>query len=117
MTSKIDLTMDLFSKKEDKAVNEIEKVNAGMTLIRETIRNTGDEIVESNSLRVAQILNDCISHFQKYKSYLNGMNGMQQSLFYGRSVDVWNGERVSPLVWEQYFQNVVHALNNQIKSL
>ena len=58
MTSKIDLTMDLFSKKEDKAVNEIEKVNAGMTLIRETIRNTGDEIVESNSLRVAQILNE-----------------------------------------------------------
>lgn len=82
MTSKNDLTMDLFSKKEDKAVNEIEKVNAGMTLIRETIRNTGDEIVESNSLRVAQILNDCISHFQKYKSYLNGMNGMQQSLLW-----------------------------------
>lgn len=45
------------------------------------------------------------------------MNGMQQSLFYGRSVDVWNDERVSPLVWEQYFQNVVHALTNQIKSL
>ena len=45
--------MGWFSVSEDDAIREIEKVNTGMTVIRETIRITGDEIVHSNKLEVA----------------------------------------------------------------
>ena len=47
--------MGWFSVSKDDAIREIEKVNAGMTVIRETIRITGDEVVHSNKFEIANM--------------------------------------------------------------
>ena len=43
--------MGWFRVSENDAIREIEKVNAGVKVIRETIRITGDEVVNSNKSR------------------------------------------------------------------
>lgn len=42
---------------------------------------------------------------------------MERTLFYGATVPVWNGETVTPLIWEQYFKNTVHVLTNGLREL
>ena len=109
--------MGWFSISEDDAIREIKKINAGMRAIRETIRITGDEVVNSNKKGVAIQLQDCISHFEKYENIVSRLGNMERVLFYGVSVPVWNGETVTPLQWEQYFKNVVHLLTNRFREL
>lgn len=109
--------MGWFSISEDDAIREIKKINAGMRVIRETIRITGDEVVNSNKKEVAIQLQDCISHFEKYENIVSRLGNMERVLFYGVSVPVWNGETVTPLQWEQYFKNVVHFLTNSFREL
>jgi hypothetical protein len=109
--------MGWFSISEDDAIREIEKVNAGMTVIRETIRITDDEIVYSNKLEVAIQLQDCINHFHKYENIVSRLDFMKRTLFHGAIVPVWNGEKVTPLQWEHYFKNVAHMLTNRLREL
>ena len=100
--------MGWFSVSEDDAIREIEKVNAGIT---------GDEVVHSNKLEIAIQLQDCIRHFHKYENIVSQLDFMKRTLFYGAIVPVWNGEKVTPLQWEQYFKNVVHMLTNRFREL
>lgn len=109
--------MGWFRVSEDDAIREIEKINAGMRVIRETIRITGDEVVNSNKREVAIQFQDCIRHFKKYENVVSRLGNMERVLFYGASVPVWNGETVTPLQWEQYFKNVVHMLTNSFREL
>lgn len=111
------LSMGWFSVSEDDAIQEIEKINAGMRVIRETIRITGDEVVNSNKVEVAVQLQECINHYKKYENIVSRLGSMERTLFYGASVPVWNGETVSPLQWEQYFKNIVHMFTNRFRTL
>ena len=56
--------MGWFRVSENDAIREIEKVNAGVKVIRETIRITGDEVVNSNKVEVAVQLQECINHYK-----------------------------------------------------
>ena len=109
--------MGWISVSKDDAIREIEKLHAGMTVIRETIRITGDEVVHSNKFEIAIQLQDCIRHFHKYENIVSQLDFMKRTLFYGAIVPVWNGEKVIPLQWEQYFKNVVHMLTNRFREL
>jgi len=60
--------MGWFRVSENDAIREIEKVNAGVKVIRETIRITGDEVVNSNKVEVAVQLQECINHYKKYEN-------------------------------------------------
>ena len=92
--------MGWFRVSENDAIREIEKVNAGVKVIRETIRITGDEVVNSNKVEVAVQLQECINHYKKYENIVSRLGSMERTLFYGASVPVWNGETVSPLQWD-----------------
>jgi hypothetical protein len=35
-------------------------------------------------------------------------------MFLGATVDVWNGERVGVIMWEEYIGNVMERLNHDI---
>ena len=109
--------MGWFSVSEDDAIREIEKINAGMRVVRETIRITGDMIVDSNSFQVASQIADCCNHFKKYEQIVARLGYMERTLFYGATVPVWNGETVTPLIWEQYFKNTVHVLTHGLREL
>ena len=73
--------MGWFSVSKDDAIREIEKVNAGMTVIRETIRITGDEVVHSNKFEIAIQLQDCIRHFHKYENIVSQLDFMKRTLW------------------------------------
>lgn len=109
--------MGWFSISEEDVLNEINKVNAGISVIRETIRITGDDIVDSNKDEVAIQMTDCLKHFRKYKDLLSRMDSSKRISFLSGTVHVWNGEIVPPLVWESYFKEVVHVITNGIRAL
>jgi hypothetical protein len=109
--------MGWFRVSEDDAIREIEKINACMTVIRETIRITGDEIVDTNSLQVASQIVACGNHYKKYEQIVARLSNMERTLFYGATVPVWNGEETTPLLWEQYFKNTIHILTNRLREL
>lgn len=108
--------MFLFSSKEDEAVAQIGKINRRIKTIREIIRMSGDKIVPSNALDIAKIIQECGSFYNKYDRIKKEMNYMQCTLFLGRTVDVWNGEKVGVLQWEEYFMNTVHSITNGIRA-
>jgi hypothetical protein len=109
--------MGLFSSNESDAVRQIEKINTGISQIREIIRLTNDEIAPSNAGRVAIILKDCGNYYQKYERIKSNMDFMQSSLFMGLTVNCWNGDRVGVLQWENYFKNVFHMLTEKISNV
>lgn len=45
------------------------------------------------------------------------MDSFELTMFYGAKVMCWNGETVTTLQWEQYFENIFNAIVNNIKAI
>lgn len=110
--------MGLFSSKEQDAIEQIEKINRRIKTIREMMRQSpSDQLTRDNINDAALLLNECVSFWHKYESYVSRMDYMQKTLFKGQIVDCWNGERIGILTWENYFKNVFSALTAEVRRL
>ena len=109
--------MSLFSSNEDNAIKEIERINSMMKEIRELIRKTGDRFTEINANSGILILNSCAEHYKKYEGIKSKMDFMQRTLFYGITIECWNGEKVGIIQWEQYFKSTFSCLITAVKTL
>lgn len=110
--------MGLFSNKEKDAIEQIEKINRRIKIIREMMRQSpNDQLTRDNINDAALLLNECASFWHKYESYVSRMDYMQKTLFYGMVVDCWNGERVGVNTWETYFKNIFSALTGEVRRL
>lgn len=54
---------------------------------------------------------------KKYERYKEKMDSFELTMFYGAKVMCWNGETVTTLQWEQYFENIFNAIVNNIKAI
>lgn len=79
--------MGLFCTNEQDAQKEIRRNNSRIKEIREIIRQTGDEVTNYNASRVMMILGKCIVDYRSYKRVISRMDFMQQTLFYGTTVE------------------------------
>jgi len=110
--------MGLFSSKEENAVEQIEKINRRIKTIREMMRQSpNDQLTHNNIHDAALLLNECTTFWKKYENYKSSMDFMQKTLFMGKIVDCWNGERVGINTWEIYFKNVISSLIGEVRRL
>lgn len=110
--------MGIFSSKEEKAIEQIEKINRRIKIIREMMRQSpDDQLTHDNIHEAALLLNECVSFWKNYESYTSRMDFMQKTLFQGKVVDCWNGEQVGVLTWEIYFKNIFSALIREVRRL
>lgn len=110
--------MGIFSSKEDKAIEQIQKINRRIKMIREMMRQSPDGRLTRYNIRdAALILDECGTFWNKYQSYTNQMDYMQKQLFMGATVECWNGERIGVFLWEQYFHDAFLGLAAEVHRL
>ena len=110
--------MGIFSSKEQIAIEQIEKINRRIKTIREMMRHSpNDQLTHANINDAALLLNESATFWRKYESTVSSMNYMQKTLFMGKVVDCWNGERIGVNTWETYFKNVFSALVGEVRRL
>jgi len=110
--------MGIFSSKEQDAIEQIEKINRRIKIIREMMRQSpNDQLTHANINDAALLLNECASFWKKYENNVAHMNFMQKTLFMGQIVDCWNGERIAVNTWETYFKNVFSAFIGEVRRL
>jgi hypothetical protein len=107
--------MGIFSLKESDALQQIVKINASISQIREIIRLTDNTIVNSNAKKVAIILKDCAKYYQEYEDIKSKMNFTQELSFMELTINCWNGEQVKVSQWENYFKTAFHILTEGVK--
>lgn len=107
--------MDFFSSYEEKAIREINKINSKMQEIRTQLVLYGDCINSHNIEKIKELICSCSDSAKKYEQYKVKMDQVQLIMFHGATVMCWNGEQVTTLQWEQYFQNIFCAIVDEIK--
>lgn len=67
-----------------------------------------------NRDKIKSHLNTIFSYANKYDKIKNNLSEFDRMMMLGATVDVWNGERVGVIMWEQYFRNVCKKLKEDI---
>lgn len=107
--------MNIFSSNEDKAVELIDKINLRIKQIRELMRSSSEDRLTYLTAPAAKVLfREAENYWRDYKRYVSTMNSMQSTLFMGRTVDCWNGERIGVFMWQEYFSDVYRALSIEL---
>lgn len=103
---------------EEEAIEQINNINAEMRAIRVLMGKNGDVAnvyIREQSLPHISNIDKYVKKYLRAKEELEKSNGVNLFL-YGRSVDVWNGENVPVIVWEEYFMNtfkrLAYSINN-----
>lgn len=110
--------MGIISSKEQNAIEQIEKINRRIKIIREMMRQSPDDQLRRDNIRdAALLLNECAAFWKKYESYTSRMDFMQKTIFQGKAVECWNGERIGIFTWETYFKNIFSALTGEVQRL
>jgi hypothetical protein len=99
---------------EDDAIRMIEKINTEMRAINASMHLNYNMIDGRNRSECRSHYNKVLSYAQKYDRIKQNLSIMDRAMFLGASVDVWNGEHVGVIVWEQYFRNVMEFLNKEL---
>lgn len=103
---------------EEEAIEQINNINAEMRAIRVLMGKNGDVAnvyIREQSLPHISNIDKYVKKYLRAKKELEKSNGVNLFL-YGRNVDVWNGENVPVIVWEEYFMNtfkrLAYSINN-----
>lgn len=107
--------MGFFSRDtEADALKQIDKINREMREISALIHLNYNLIDGRNRSKIRLHYNIIEGHVQKYERIKRNLSEMDQIMFLGATVDVWNGERVGVLIWEEYLRNTLRKLNNDL---
>ena len=107
--------MGFFSKDtEADALKQIDKINREMREISASVHLNYGMIDGRNRSKIKSHYNTIIWYVQKYERIKNSFSEMERVMLLGATVDVWNGERVGVLQWENYLRNTLQRLNQDI---
>lgn len=96
------------------ALRMVDKINTEMRSISASMHLNYNMIDGRNRSVCRNHYNNIISYTRKYKRIKNNLSEFDRGMLLGATVDVWNGERVGLIMWEQYLRNVLPKLNQDI---
>jgi hypothetical protein len=99
---------------EADAIRMIDKMNTEMRAISASIHLNYNMIDGRNRSEIRLHYNNILSYAKKYDRIKQNLSEFDRTMFLGATVDVWNGERVGVIMWEQYLSNVMERLNHDI---
>jgi 6-phosphogluconate dehydrogenase len=107
--------MGLFSPvTEEEALKYVDKINTEMRAISASMHLNYNMIDGRNRNDCRKHYSNIISYTQKYERIKNSLSEFDRDMMMGATVDVWNGERVGLIMWEQYLRNVLSRLHQDI---
>lgn len=92
--------MDFFSEHETEALKMIEKINDDMRSICKSLALNKGRINFKNNGLILLYYRRMLKHVQKYDEIRDNFNEVQDVLFKGANVTLWNGEKSAVLKWE-----------------
>lgn len=107
--------MGLFSQDtEVDALKLVDKINTEIRAINASMHLNYNMIDGRNRSVCGNHFNNIVSYTKKYERIKNNLSEFDRRMLLGATVDVWNGERVGIIMWEQYLRNVLQRLNQDI---
>ena len=107
--------MGFFSKDtEADALKMVDKINSEMRAISASVHLNYNMIDGRNRNICRNHYNNIISYTRKYERIIENLSEFDRVMLLGATVDVWNGERVGLIMWEQYLRNVLGKLHQDI---
>ncbi len=107
--------MGFFSKDtEADALKMVDKINSEMRAISASVHLNYNMIDGRNRNICRNHYNNIISYTRKYERIKENLSEFDRVMLLGATVDVWNGERVGLIMWEQYLRNVLGKLHQDI---
>lgn len=107
--------MGFFSRDtEADALNMVDKINSEIRAISASMHLNFNMIDGRNRNECRTHYNNAINYIKKYERIKNNLSEMDRVLLLGATVDVWNGERVGLIMWEQYLRNILPKLHQDI---
>ena len=107
--------MGFFSKDtEDDALKMVGKINSEMRAISASVHLNFNMIDGRNRNVCRSHYNNILSYTRKYERIKENLSEFDRVMLLGATVDVWNGERVGLIMWEQYLRNVLGKLHQDI---
>lgn len=107
--------MGFFSKDtEADALKMVDKINSEMRAISASVHLNYNMIDGRNRNICRNHYNNIISYARKYERIKENLSEFDRVMLLGATVDVWNGERVGLIMWEQYLRNVLGKLHQDI---
>ena len=107
--------MGFFSKDtEADALKMVDKINSEMRAISASVHLNYNMIDGRNRNICRNHYNNIISYTRKYERIKENLSEFDKVMLLGATVDVWNGERVGLIMWEQYLRNVLGKLHQDI---
>ncbi|MBD5239650.1 MAG: hypothetical protein HDS64_07790 [Bacteroidales bacterium] len=99
---------------EEDALKLVDKINVEMRAISASMHLNYNMIDGRNRSVCRNHYNNIISYVKKYEKIKNNLSEFDRGMMMGATVDVWNGERVGLIMWEQYLRNVLPRLHQDI---
>lgn len=99
---------------EADALKIVDKINTEMRAISASMHLNYNMIDGRNRSLCRSHYNNIVKYLQKYERIKYSLSDMDRTMMLGATVDVWNGERVGLIMWEQYLRNVLPRLQQDI---
>lgn len=107
--------MGLFSPDtEVDALKIVDKINSEIRAISASMHLNYNMIDGRNRSECRSHYNNVISYIKKYERIKSNLTEFDRTMLLGATVDVWNGERVGLIMWEQYLRNILPRLHQDI---
>lgn len=111
----ININMGLFTPDtESEALRIVNKINSEIRSINASMHLNYGIIDGRNRNKCREHFNTIVGYVKKYEKIKYNLSEYDRTLLLGATVDVWNGERVGLIMWEEYLRNVLNRLNYDI---
>lgn len=108
-------TMGFFTPdSESDALKIVDKINMEMRAISASMHLNYNMIDGRNRNICRSHYENILSYVRKYERIKSNLSEYDRTMLLGATVDVWNGERVGLIMWEQYLRNVLAKLHQDI---
>lgn len=103
--------MGFFSPDTEKdALRQVDKINSEMRAISASIHLNYNMIDGRNRDICRRHYDNILRFINKYERIKHNLPEFELGMMMGATVDVWNGEKVGLIMWEEYLRNVVSRL-------
>lgn len=99
---------------EADALRMVDKINVEMRAVSASMHLNYNMIDGRNRSQCRSHYNTIVSYVRKYEHIKNNLSDFDRMMLLGATVDVWNGERVGLVMWEQYLRDVLARLYEDI---
>lgn len=99
---------------EADALKFVDKINSEMMSIS-ALMHLNYNMIDGRNRNICKAhYENIISYIKKYERIKRNLSEFDRGMMMGATVDVWNGEKVGLVMWEQYLRNVLPLLHRDI---